>query len=786
MTNNTTILLSFIVKKQTADTMLRRALPILAFGLMVLGQVSSKNAVFCRQVTPTKTTAYLKDSACALNVLLVAPPTSPNETIEFYFEITRNAASTQGFQPSMVYEVPSNNKTQLADIDAGMIGIVPSNFDSTNPPGPNEVSFTANKSPLLRKNFSAPPTETLLDPKSPQLLAVDAGTYKVVAWFRFFNAASNTTDEYLTVLSSVVVKPDPATPTFPITTYDEHTTYCWSVDNTTAFDAIKYQDSFSSNCPVTMTITNPLTATNNAPFNMVWSMQVASGYTGPNVYALNYPDGSAPTIKHSSLHFCSNDDETKCHMFNPKQYVLSSDADNETNTFTNGIANFTSSGLNLTKGLYIGFAHGVVPKAPGSTSVLHVATYFELLVNEKVRATDPIVNQTVNTTYCWKVFAPACFRNVSAASAIGGNSVDTSCPLSLSLAPSGPFSTNAPITFNPIVSQPPTPDNVSALVSLPATYNISLATLTWCKTPTGCGPFKSQATAVDLVSKSALAYSPTTLQFPQSGEYFVYMTVSVDTGKGIRLDSSVLTTINVQDVVPATSHAAVYAGVAGGVCGVLLIGCLIWYCVNRRRKQRWERHRLQRGAMNYKENGMTRVRSVIPMVDQRGGISGVTPGLFDDEDTDPHNPKLDLAVSHYMYNPETRRVDEMPRKKSYDPRNEFQNHDDELHLGFEKYNQPQSQPRHNQDRRSARDDYTQHQHQLVIHNEYTRHQQRSDDVYNQGQMPRQQLALAAHAHDDDHPGILDSQNLSPSSLRNNYGYDLSSFTSDQHRDPYLR
>ncbi|ETV97144.1 hypothetical protein H310_09946 [Aphanomyces invadans] len=759
-------------------------------------QISGKNQVYCKK-TPNRgdgeSSGILTGSKCELDLLLVASAAGLGKDIKFYFQVNR----TVPFVPVPVYDSISGRSTQLAEIESGSVGLVPVNFDITKIGRIDSITFQ-NSSLLVRKNFSEYGVETLLEPQKPVSVSIP-GTYKALGWFRVTDSVTNSTNEYVAIRDGVEMKEVKAVE-FRSIVYDEKTTYCWRTTNSSKFDGMTYDDqTFDSSCPITIAVANPRVANNLVPFSLAWTMKIVPNYVqngGKGVYALGLSDeaANAASILHSTVHLCHVDDDAVCHIFSPKPYALSSP--DLTGAFDAGCADFTAPGLELTKGQYVGFVHGVVAKA--DRSFLHVATYFGIKVDEKHAKAPDAVAQVVNKTYCWKVFAPASARNVSTLSALGGYSVDDSCPMALKLNLSTQTTTNTSLVVLPQVTLSPVKPSVVTLAMLPEGYAISLATLTVCRSNETCGPFAPPLPAsapldypvVDVKAVSPTAFDPATLVFREAGSYNVFFIATVDVGKGVRLDVSVMSTIQVQDAVAPVNNTTLYIAIVGGVVGFLVLAVIIWCCVRRRRKARWDRHRLQRGAMSFKENQTsTRVHSSIPMVNQRGGITEV-PRLYDEADAGA-NPKLDLAVSHYMYNQDARRVDEYPRRvtSQYDPRSSLEYdtpppRDEGVHLGYDDY-QPHHrdprQPNHHdyQDKRrrhggeapprranSARQPDDFRDRQLVLRDEY------------QPDLPdptHRKLALKAHAHNDvgDDDYLYDT-NMSPSSIRNNYGgYDMS-------------
>ncbi|RHY36805.1 hypothetical protein DYB34_007082 [Aphanomyces astaci] len=788
------------------------------------GQIGSKNNIYCKK-TPNMGTgassSFLTDSKCELDVLLVASATGPGKEVKFYFQVNR----TVPFVPYPVYEVPADPTSQLAEIETGFVGLVPSDFDILKIGRVDTISFV-NGSILERKNFSDYGVETLLEPR--RAISVTAkGSYKALGWFRVTDNTTNSTNEYIAIRDAVEIK-DIKAISFPsmyihmhplheklplklvlfCSAFDAKTTYCWRVTNTTKFDGLTYDDqSFDSACPVSISVSSPRVAANLVTFGVAWTIKVVPNYVqngGKSVYALGLSEDAANVapILHTTLHFCSIDDAALCHMFSPNPFALSSP--DLTGAFDGGRADFTAPGLTLTKGLYVGFVHGVVAKADGS--LLHVATYVTIKVDEKQVKPPPEIaplTQIANKTYCWKVFASASARNVSAASALGGYSVDDSCPLTVKVAIPSQVVTNSSVGVQALASASPVLPSVVTVATLPDGFVVSQATLAVCRRNASCGPFSSHPSLIDINITGPTSFIPTSLVLRKAGSYNVYLVVTVDVGKGVRLDVSVMASVQVIDPIPPVTNTKLYISIVGGVVGLAVVGVLVGCCIRHRRQRKaaWECHRLQRGTMSvYKESDPTpRGHSSIPMVNPRGGITEM-PRLYMDENDDlgSSNPKLDLAVSHYMYNQDTRRVDELPPPpprrvtSQYDPRTslsyDVQDGYDEYHRQHEYSSSHRHHHRSDQDNpsrlprtKSARQQQDNcRDHQLVLRDEYRYDQEPTG----------KHLAIKGRPHnfsDDDEFRFIptNQSHESPSSLRNNYGgYDLS-FSSAEDR-PYYR
>ncbi|KAF0719354.1 Aste57867_1098 [Aphanomyces stellatus] len=773
--------------------------------LSVDAQVSAKNTVYCRQTPQAGPPgAFVQDAKCALDVLLVATPDGPGKEVKFYFQVNRTTTATS-FEPQKVYEVPTDNRTQLADIDRGVLGLVPGPFDIASF-GKLATLFNGSSAPILRKNFSDFGVETLLDPKKAVWAPAAAGVYEAIGTFSFMDA-KNVTHDYVAVRDTVDVKESKGRPSFPIR-HDEVTTYCWRVDGqATAFDQLPYDGlSFGSNCPITTTVVNPLAATNLVPFDVSWSSAIQPQYMqrgGKGVYDLGLPNSSATlAIAHTTVHFCGIEDDGVCHMFTPKSFVNTSAVDQSGAFGANGTASFAAAGLTLFKGQYIGFAHTVV-KRPVDNSWLHVATYFQVKVDEKPQTKvqliadvnqQPAVAQIADKSYCWKVYAPASRRTVGPASAIGTYSVDDSCPVRLQLTlAKTTVTTNTTTVVQGQASLLPIVSNMVTVATLPDGFNISLASLYICKNASACGPFKQpvakNTTVLDLEYVDRLKYSPVEWTPTEAGTYTVYFVATIDVGRGQRLDTSVATTITVADPPSAGLSTAAIVGIAGGSVGFVVVVALIWCCVARNRRAKWDHHRLHHGAaMQFKSDTMAmttgsaqRVHSSVPLVNQRGGITEV-PRPFVDEDgnslprDESHDAtKLDLAVGHYMYDQDGRRiVDEPPRAaprrvgSQYDARGSslgYELQPEDLHLGYDAYQNHQP-PRANPGRTGY--DYD-HHHQMVVHDEFE-HQRRDRRYsgprehpgYNQYEYGYDQAPPQGQQYDEAYMST-------DGSLQNNYG-----------------
>ncbi|RHZ38899.1 hypothetical protein DYB26_011364, partial [Aphanomyces astaci] len=91
------------------------------------------------------------------------------------------------------------------------------------------------------------------------------------------------------------------------------------------------------------------------------------------------------------------------------------------------------------------------------------------------------------------------------------------------------------------------------------------ATLAVCRRNVSCGPFSSHPSLIDINITGPTSFIPTSLVLRKAGSYNVYLVVTVDVGKGVRLDVSVMASVQVIDPIPPVTNTKLYISIVGGV-----------------------------------------------------------------------------------------------------------------------------------------------------------------------------------------------------------------------------
>ncbi|OQR88177.1 hypothetical protein ACHHYP_07282 [Achlya hypogyna] len=611
----------------------------------VVGLDTTGFTVYCwSEAAPA--TSFAGGTACGFETLLQVANGEPRRPLAgVAFTVKYTGPSAMGLDLAHVAYSLGNASQPTAQITESFVGLFVNN-ETWHVDGTLAALPFVAVTPSVRKNFTSHGA-TNLTPATPLVLPDRAGNFIVLAKFTLADLAGGLY-HFATFRSIDVQYPTPTR--FPVI-YDAKTTYCWTTDQV-PFDQLTNNGDlagFSSDCPVAMNVTAPLTAQSLSPVPVAWLLELRANYTGADAAAASSP------ILHTAVHLCSNTDDGYCHVFSQKPYVASSQELLGNFADTTRTAAFAGTLVSLPAGLYVGFAHAVV-KGQNNLNV-HVATYFQLKVDAGVPAVEgPFAP---NTTYCWKLFAPTQIPSVTAASVLGTHSTGTSCPVALELAPIAPrLNESTPVSW----TLSPDTSGASHLVELPANWSIAASRVASCAEPS-CSPFGT--TPVVAASAVARGAANTTLRWSTPGTYTLFAWATIDTLQGTRLDVATYATFTIpaptaptaRRPLSTTTLALIVSTCVVAAALVALLGVL-YYRRQQRKRLLWTQWQLSRaGLYPYGASSpcpLVGQHSVSDIPIMQSGLEDTSRVCVQASEVDVDQlPKrnVDLGVAHYLDHP---------------------------------------------------------------------------------------------------------------------------------------
>ncbi|OQR91230.1 hypothetical protein THRCLA_22480 [Thraustotheca clavata] len=606
----------------------------------------------------TGATTYQGADGCGFETLLKVNNGVPRNALTgIVFTTKYIGTSTMGIDLNRIQYHRINQTTPSAKITSSHLGVFVNN-QTLQGLGASEISalpFLV-RTNNLRTNFTEPATTaTNLTPGEQIVMPDLPGDFIVLAKFSVADL-QDTLYHFITLKAITSQYPIPTK--FPVydMVYDGATTYCWETNQTTEYDRLNYYNGtadFSSNCPINVNATVPLTAPSLSPIPVTWEVSLKD---------TTFPG----TIVNTAVHICSNDQDGYCHILNQKPYFISSaDLSGNFNSATR-TASFASTLLSIPTGLYIGFIHVVIQRTP----MLHLATYFQLKVDDKLSAPATEDSFALNTTYCWKVYASTATKSITTGSILGSHSTATSCPLAISFTS---MPSSLAVNQSMVVSWSTNADisDRNHLVELPLGWSIASTKLVSCNNQ--CSPFTSPFGSLSPLNASTNG-SSAILKWSTPGVYSVYAWATVNTLLGTRVDVATFASVTVNQPVINTStglsKTTITLITTTSFLSFILLTIIIVLVVRRRKEKRlqWTQWQISRAAMypfhRSPREGISQ-HSDIPIMNEKGiEVSRVGHDPAIDSDymmSMPRPPKVDLAVEKYLEYPSSQ---QRPRNAS--------------------------------------------------------------------------------------------------------------------------